>query len=246
MNKSAFWISLFMGFSALHAQAPLVTDRPDFTESAVVVPLQSLQIESGVENAAFGSGTLWTYPNTLLRIGLFEKLELRVALPGWAGWESSPTRFQDLGVGFKWQLTPDEATLPVAILAHTTLPVGHETLRGEAGDFDVMLAGAYDFNDRLGLSWNLAAASIKGERGDRLWSQRYSVALGMGLSERLGGYVETMGEFDSSGAWAPLLDGGVTFALSALSQLDAYLGFGLSRHAPDFVVGAGYSIRLFH
>ena len=64
----------------------LVTDRPDQTESAVVVPVGTLQVEGGatwirddgdgVEIEAFEA------PGTLLRYGLVPRLELRLAWPG--------------------------------------------------------------------------------------------------------------------------------------------------------------------
>jgi len=244
MLKPVFVLTFLLAVS-LNAQAPLVTDRPDFTESAIVIPIKSLQIESGLEWAVFDPNSVFTYPNTLLRFGLSDRFELRLEVPGWSKWESASAQFEDLGIGFKWQLTPGDAVVPAAILLHTVLPVGNETVRGEAGDFNFLYAGAYDFTDRLGLSWNLGVSLTEVDE-KRQWGQRYSVALGIGLSERFACYLETMGEVDHNGHWAPLLDGGVTLALSAFSQLDAYIGFGLTEHAPDLVVGAGYSVRLFH
>ena len=44
-------------------------------------------------------------------------------------------------------------------------------------------------------------------------------------------------------AWQPVLDGGFTFLLSDEAQLDLYAGKGLNDYTPDFIFGAGFSIR---
>ena len=69
---------------ALDNYPELITDRPDQTESSVVVPHKSLQIETGfvqenketsiVNEKAFG------YNSTLLRYGLLANFELRLGL----------------------------------------------------------------------------------------------------------------------------------------------------------------------
>src|SRR6187455_1915995 len=64
----------------------LVTDRPDQTESAVVLPGGAFQAEFGT---AFGHDTsdgvtteVLEIPGTLLRYGLSPRFELRLAWPG--------------------------------------------------------------------------------------------------------------------------------------------------------------------
>ena len=62
----------------------LITDRPDQTESSSVVPLKSLQIETGfvLENDETDNTRQksFAYNTTLLRYGLFDNMELRLGL----------------------------------------------------------------------------------------------------------------------------------------------------------------------
>ena len=63
---------------------PLVTDRPDATESPAVVPLGYLQMETGAFFESFDDNGLkvnsTVYNTSLLRIGILEHIEFRL---GW-------------------------------------------------------------------------------------------------------------------------------------------------------------------
>ena len=61
----------------------LVTDRPDFTESALVVPSKMIQLEGGVEVEDFNSVSTFSYPSILARIGIGYNLEVRLGFSGW-------------------------------------------------------------------------------------------------------------------------------------------------------------------
>ena len=70
----------------------LITDRPDQTESPNTVPLGFYQLELGAtfnvnEIGSFRNETL-SVPETLLRIGLSDRLELRL---GWSGVQVAST-----------------------------------------------------------------------------------------------------------------------------------------------------------
>ena len=59
----------------------IVTDRPDITESAVVIPVGALQLESGFTWAKNrGKGTV-DLSESLLRLGLASRTELRFEAP---------------------------------------------------------------------------------------------------------------------------------------------------------------------
>src|SRR5262245_41499031 len=80
------WRSLpLLLFALLPAEAEeeLVTDRPDQTESAVVVPAGTLQIELGLGTGGGDGGDVLEVPGTLLRYGLSKRFEARLAWPGW-------------------------------------------------------------------------------------------------------------------------------------------------------------------
>ncbi len=70
----------------------LVTDRPDQTESSVVVPPGYVQVETGWSLSRHQEGGIrtntHTFPGTLFRIGALDRMELRLGYGG-ALWEQT-------------------------------------------------------------------------------------------------------------------------------------------------------------
>ena len=70
------------------AAAPIVTDRPAVTDSSVVVPPGSLQAENGFAETVSQGQRTFDGPETLLRLGVALKTELRLTAPATLGrWE---------------------------------------------------------------------------------------------------------------------------------------------------------------
>ena len=68
-----------VGTGVARGQSPdMVTDRPDQTESATVVPRGLLQVETGYLFARDGDVDGYAVPGTLFRLGLGGRLELRI------------------------------------------------------------------------------------------------------------------------------------------------------------------------
>jgi hypothetical protein len=246
-----------MGVSA----AELVTDRPDRTESSVVVPAGTVQLEAGwartEDREAGAEAVLTEVPATLVRIGMHPRWELRI---GWAGLVSEVVRTAgasrsevdgtgDGELGAKIHLLPEAGWRPeMALLVATTLPIGDDKLSGDAFDPSLRLSCAHTLSDRVGLGYNLGIAwSTEGVAPERhrLSDLLYTVAVGFELSERWGAFTELFGEVAGSGATSPRhsVDGGVTYLLRPRVQLDLAAGLGLSEAAADWFVGAGLSIR---
>ena len=74
----------------------------------------------------------------------------------------------------------------------------------------------------------------------------YSLALGVGLTDRLGAFLEVFGDRQVTGtiATGTSVDGGLTFLLTDIVQLDIYVGRGLRGPTDDLFVGTGLSFRL--
>ena len=80
--------AVLAGSGGASAQAPeLVTDRPDRTESATVVPRGLLQVETGYLFARDGGVDGHAAPGTLLRIGFGGRTEIRLGHAGLLGGE---------------------------------------------------------------------------------------------------------------------------------------------------------------
>jgi hypothetical protein len=233
--------------------AELVTDRPDQTESAVVVPVGSVQVESGWAREETDEVTAEAAGSTLVRVGLAERLELRLGWDGWLEEKAAGARISgagDASLGVKVRLADEGPRRPeVALLVGTSLPVGGEEVTSDRYDPSFRLSLARGFGEQLGLGVNLGMswASAPGETGaiETASTLDYTAALGIGLTDRLGAFVELFGgvPVDGPGGAAHSFDGGLTFLATPTFQLDVAVGVGLSDDAPDWFVGLGASAR---
>ena len=225
----------------------LLTDRPDFTETSFVVPLHSLQLESGFTytDGAGSSGHEFNIPELLLRYGFGRRTELRVGVPDYIHTRRGRSRshdFGDLYLGFKQQFGPPDAGYGFALIPAVTVPTGGGRVSSGAVDPEMVVTWSKDLSSRwsvggiLGFGWPT-------EDGDRRFSFFPTISLARSLSERWGTFFEWAGDFPQRGRSSQVLHHGYTYALSAVSQLDVHFGAGITREAPDFFIGAGYAVR---
>lgn len=230
---------------------PLVSDRPDFTESAAVVGPRSVQLEAGYTFARQGAATLNSAGELLLRAGLAGWAELRVGLNSLAWVDAGGQKasgFEDLFVGAKLGLLARDANwslLPqIALLLGTTIPTGDDELGSDGAQPEAKLALAWSLGERLGVGSNLNFASLS-DSGDRFGQFSASLAFGLALGPRLGSYLEYYGFSRESrdGPAVDFLNGGQTFLVSDDLQLDARAGVGLNEPDPEYFIGLGFVLR---
>jgi hypothetical protein len=231
------------------APTPLVTDRPDFTESPLVVPARSVQLEAGNSFTRAGGATERTLGEVLLRVGLHPRVELRLAANSWvvseeAGVHSSG--LEDAGVGAKVSNIPERSgrhLLPTtALLVGTSLPTGSQGRRSAALSPEAKLALGWSLAETWGLTSNLNVSSAP-EAGARTTEYVGSLSLGHELGERVGAYAEVYGGRTSRGVQSRFGNVGVTFAVAPLFQLDARVGVGAGPSAGERFAGVGLSRR---
>lgn len=256
---------LSIGFSSIIAvsaqETPeLVTDRPDQTESATIVPPGSLQVETGI---TFTSDTRGLDPGidkqqglalgtTLIRVGLLKNLELRLigqhsqsqtSLQG-INETNSESGLSDIAIGGKFGITEEDGLIPeMALNLHMGLPVGGESFRPSVAVPDFRLLLAKTLTEDLSLGLNLGA-EYSGDKPDGTFV--YTLSLAMGLTDKLGAYIETYGDMPSTEKLNVLVDGGFTYLVAPLVQLDLEAGYSLSeRTSLDYFIAGGISFRLF-
>ncbi|TWT44596.1 hypothetical protein RAS1_10110 [Phycisphaerae bacterium RAS1] len=243
----------------------LVSDRPDFTESAEAIPRGHLQLESGYtftyDREDGQRRRDHTAPDLLLRAGLFDRFELRLGWPGYS-WTSdlyvTETRVgrrvsreewsqgaNDQSVGFKYQVCDQENLRPqLAVIGELAAPSGSRGV--SAGDVEptVKLLWSYDLAERVALAGNVSL-SVPQEDGNRFVQVGNSLSLAVSWSDTIGTYCEYFGFYPNSrySDCAHTLNGGITYLLTDNLQLDWRAGFGLNEEADDFFAGVGFVWR---
>jgi hypothetical protein len=253
--------SLFLAGPAGGEVPDLAKDRPDQTESSETVAPGYVQLEFGwthLEDDEDADVRADSAPETLVRIGVLDSLELRLGFDGYIREEvdSPGARSQrndgagDMEVGVKYKLWQEDGWRPqTALLAGTTLPTGARAFSSERFDPSVRLACSHTLSERTGLGYNVAGIwqSDQDSAGDRdtTASVAYSVVLGIALTRQLGTFIEFFGDAPTtSGKPANAFDTGLTYLLAGNLQIDVLGGVALSEAADDWFIGAGLVYRL--
>ncbi|MFQ5747423.1 MAG: transporter [Gemmatimonadota bacterium] len=232
---------------------PLVTDRPDFTESATAVVPGRLQAELGYTFSRTGDEERHAIGELLIRIGIADRLEGRVGLNSFAvvdgGPGSGPSGLEDLTLGAKLVLvrpgTGASRGVPrVALLGSVSLPTGDDAIGAAEAQPSGLVALAWDLSDRVGLGANAGVTSVHGGAG-RVAEGSASVALGVALTDRLGAFFEAFRIFPEAagGPDTSFLDAGLTLGLGPDLQIDWRAGIGLDDPGPNYFTGLGVAIR---
>jgi hypothetical protein len=232
---------------------PLVTDRPDFTESAVAVQPGRIQLESGYTFSRENDVTTHAIGEVLARIGLVSRLELRLALNSFGFTDDASANqsgFEDFFVGAKIQVADAAPAFNllkpgVALLVGTSIPMGQENFGGEGVWPELKLALEWDLSQRLSVASNLNAASIQVD-DDRFGQFSGSLAAGYAIAVRWGAYLEYFGFASSKtrGLDENFLNGGLTLLANNDLQFDARVGIGLNDPDVNYFLGLGFSWRI--
>lgn len=228
----------------------IVTDRPDETESAMVIPQNHLQIETGTKFSWISEQEReFQYNNLLLRYGVLPWLEFRLAQVigrqqlSLEGAEYEYKGFYPLALGTKVELLQEQNLLPqFALLYHVTLPgTGSSEFQQQEATHAVRALFSYTLTDWLSLGYNIGMNFPAQEEEAR---GIYTFSLAFVLSKRLGAFTEVYGDLERSAGNRHAFDGGFTYLLRNNLQLDASAGFGLNQEANNGFVSAGVSWRL--
>jgi len=259
MKKFITLLTLLIHTIAIYAQESspeMITDRPDQTESAAVVPSKSVQFETGfvLENDRTNTMELTSYTlnTTLVRIGILKTLELRLGLEYMRQIEKNLVNdvtsidqgFSPLSAGFKIKIAEEQGWMPaMAFLAGITLPAtGDKHYRPTYSVPSMRLAFAHTLTERLSLGYNLGA---EWNSDEPIPSWFYSAALGFALFPKIGVFIESYGFLPEEGKLSEhLVDAGITYLLTPNFQLDLSAGAGVNPGAYDSFFGAGFSLRL--
>jgi hypothetical protein len=248
----------------------LSTDRPYFKDSSSVVEAGRAQLEAGYtftydEDAAGVVTRSHSGPEMLLRIGVAEHVELRIAWNhAWereidAGVGTSAIGPEDIVIGAKLGLVDQINWFPqTAAIIEVTAPTGQRELSNR----DVTARARLAYSWQLSNDWILGGTTgyanpaefvsvalaplLTTEALDHHNLFTQSLSLGVPLTERLTTFGEYFGLFSQgrlSDRPQNYFQAGLTYLITEDAQLDFRAGLGLCEGANDFFTGMGASVR---
>ena len=246
MNQYIFTFT-FALFSYMAIAQTIVTDRPDQTESSSTVPKGSFQIETGILVGFMDSDNVseqqLLLPSTLFRIALTDVLELRVV----SQFESNNNKtldetisgISDLEVGAKVQLFQNEnVNTEIAFLSHLILPTGSKELTlDELGTIN-KLSVSHSLSESIGIGYNVGYNYFGEGKGDLT----YSLAIGFGITDKLGAYIEPYGDLVEFDQHVSNFDAGFTYLIKDNLQFDFSLGTGINHTMNYLSIGCSMNI----
>jgi hypothetical protein len=245
-------MTLPVHFSAITAKADscpsakdeINTDRPDVTNSSLVVPAGSLQIENGVNLSARDGGQLVDGANTRLRAGIANCLEFLVDTPTYFANVRGPANsgFSDVAPALKWQISPVPGKVDLSAVFGVALPTGSASIAGPGAQPYLQFPWSWELRSGWGLSGMFTEFFRPSDPTSRLITETTFV-IEKRVTERASLFVEYVGDYPENGSPAQLLNSGGLYRFSPNQQVDFHVAVGLNRNAPSYIVGVGYSVR---
>ena len=240
---------------------PLITDRPDFTESSVTVGMGVVQLEAGYTFTYNDDDTVTkehSYPESLFRIGMLaDWFELRL---GWNYGESAETVFggpdsnlagaEDMYVGVKLALTPQSGCLPeTGVIIQGDVPTGANAFTADEVLPGVNYLYGWDITDSFCCGGSSQANRALDDNGEDFYVEfAQSFTTCCSWTDEFGSFAEWF-MFAPAGAVTSrnqqYFNGGFTYLLTDNIQWDIRAGVGLNEAADDFFTGSGLTIRMY-
>jgi len=221
----------------------IATDRPDVTNSSLVVPYGSLQAENGIDWTVKHASKVLDGPNTRVRLGIAHCTEFLIDTPSYflSLNDSQPSGSPDVVISFKRQL-PVPFGFNLSATAGIGFPSGSGKVSGPGYQPYTQFPWSHSIADGWGVEGMFTVIWFPSESSrNPTFEPTLSVERELGPSADI--FVEYVGDYDHQRP-RQLLDGGGSWRFTKVQQLDFHVGFGLNSSTVDRFFGIGYSFRL--
>jgi Putative MetA-pathway of phenol degradation len=241
-------LALLLCSHSAFSQDEINTDRPDQTETPSIVPAGRFQMETGLKHTRTDKRSKeFSLPETLLKLGLNERVELRLITP-LAYNKYNDTIDSGLGpitVGFKANLLTGKGLLPeTSFIAHLILPkAASKDLQAKLLAPELLLLFENKLSDNTDLGYNIG---VKWDGRCPQTIYTYTLSPNFTLTNKLKAFVESFGclpEHQHPEHW---VDGDFMFLLTKNIQLDIATGYELTahQHFHEYYETMGISFRI--
>lgn len=225
------------------------TERPTLGSSPDLVPVDSLQVETGLslnfQRSRFGADL----PESLLRYGLTRRLEVRYqtsdavfassSLPGQQRLQTA-----DTALSAKFLLKGPNSFAPKSMLAAINLPTGGPAWT--TGSADPGLTLIWTQTTKNYFLNEVAQATLTTVAGARRAAWAPSIAAGRSVTSRLTVFAEYAPTIVASNSLVTVVDGGFTILHGNLRQLDLRAGYLQDSDGRHTLLSIGFSVRRDH
>jgi len=222
------------------------TDRPDFVDSPEVVGKGRVQLETGFLQSRDDRAT-----PLLLRVGVSDKLELRLDTDGRVTDRSDPARpsgWGDTGLSIKWQINEGKDGAPtIGLIPQLDFASGSRDFHGNGTRPSIRMPMEWELPHDLTLGVMPGVYRDRDDSGRHVTTGMFGVTLAKSLSDRAYTFVEvstpriarsrdggTQASFDFGGGYSPTRD----------LHFDAGFMVGLNNRTPDLAFTVGLSVRM--
>ena len=254
---SSVWLSAAVAVLASHAtpaaaaeectqtSEPIETDRPDTTNSSVVVPVGSLQNENGINVSRRNGADVFDGTNSRWRLGIMPCFEVLIDLPNYVGTfrGDGASGFGNVAPAFKWQISPIPGKVDLSMTVGAGLPTGALAIAGPG----VQPYLQFPWSVELGNGWAFTGMVTNFFIPDdpvNKYSNESTFVIEKSFGEHSFLFVEYVGEFPLHGGTGALINSGGGYRITHNQQIDFHVAVGLNRNSPNYIFGLGYSFRL--
>jgi hypothetical protein len=227
------------------AQPDIVTDRPDITESGLVVPHAALQIENGLTWTLDHGAQAVDLSESLIRFGILDKTELRFGVPNYSDKIAGTglgSGFGDLSFGVKEQLGPLPGEVDLSVIVAVSFPTGRSGVT--SGGYDPFIK--VPWSKELEHGWSVGGQQSvfwQTEAGRRNGFWEPTFYLERQLTKPWDAFVEYAGDYFQRGESKQILHFGTAYKITSVHQVDFHFGFGLNDATPAHFFAVGYAFR---
>jgi len=224
---------------------PIETDRPDTTNSSIVVPVGSLQNENGSNLSRRDGADIFDGTNSRWRLGLAPCFEALIDVPNYTGTfrGAGVSGFGNVTPAVKWQVSPLPGKFDLSVTAGAALPTGATAVVSPGLQPYLQFPWSLDLGNGwaiTGMETNFfvpASPTVK-------YSNQSTFVIEKEVAERSFFFIEYVGDYPIHGGSSKLFNSGGGYRITENQQIDFHLAFGLNRNAPTYIFGIGYSFRL--
>ena len=226
------------------AKDEIATDRPDVTNSSLVVPVGSLQNENGLNVSARDGGQSVDGTNSRWRLGIAPCLEVLVDMPTYFANVRGPgnSGFTDVSPAIKWQISPVPGKIDLSVVTGVALPTGSEAIAGRGAQPYLQLPWSWELHDGWGLSGMFTEFFRPSDPTRTITETTFVIE--KKLLANFSVFTEYVGDYPQGGSPSQLWNSGGIYHLDKTHQVDFHVAVGLNHNAPSYIVGVGYSFRI--